>query len=124
MILCDFIKIPQSFFLFQKNDSSLYKGACDGRPLRSSVNFILYVICCEQPQGLSLRYDIKFTSHSFKRFCHKHGVFGRVGIKIFSQSHLREAAFSVKSDCVFVRLSNLKRYKLGVFFTADFFKLL
>ncbi|MCI6388963.1 MAG: hypothetical protein MR823_07475, partial [Ruminococcus sp.] len=31
MILYEFIKIPQSF-LFQKNDSSLYKGAFDGRP--------------------------------------------------------------------------------------------
>ena len=28
MILCEFVKIPQSFF--SKNDSSLYKGAFDG----------------------------------------------------------------------------------------------
>ena len=30
LILYDFVKIPQSFF-FQKNDSSLYKGACVGQ---------------------------------------------------------------------------------------------
>ncbi len=30
MFLYDFVKIPQSFFY--KNDSSLYKGACDGQP--------------------------------------------------------------------------------------------
>ena len=67
---------------------------------------------------------IKFTSQSLKRFCHKHGIFGRVGIKIFSKSYLGETAFSVKSDCVFVRLSHFKCYKLGIFFTADLFKML
>ena len=67
---------------------------------------------------------VKFTSLSLKCFCHKHGVFGRVGIKIFSKSYLRETAFSVKSDCVFVRLSHFKCYKLGIFFTADLFKML
>ena len=30
LILCDFVKIPQSFFV-PKNDSSLYKGAFDGQ---------------------------------------------------------------------------------------------
>ena len=44
LILCDSIKIPQSFFCSQKNDSSLYKGAFDG-----------------QGRALSLRYDIIFT---------------------------------------------------------------
>ena len=40
LILSDFVKIPQSFFV-PKNDSSLYKGAFDG-----------------QGRALSLRYDI------------------------------------------------------------------
>ena len=48
--------------MFQKNDSSLYKGAFDGQPLRLSVNFILYKICCGQGQALSLR------SHKFFKF--------------------------------------------------------
>ena len=44
MILYKFIKNPSVIFLFQKNDSSLYKGAFD-----------------RQPQGLSLRFNIKFN---------------------------------------------------------------
>ena len=43
MILYEFVK-SLSHFLFQKNDSSLYKGACVG-----------------QPQGLFLRFNILFN---------------------------------------------------------------
>ena len=43
LILYDFVKIPQSFFV-PKNDSSLYKGA-----------FV------RQGRALSLRYDIEFN---------------------------------------------------------------
>ena len=58
LILYDFVKIPQSFFV-PKNDSSLYKGAYIG-----------------QPQGLSLRYDISFnllTAVSYHIFISFHG---------------------------------------------------
>ena len=48
LILYDFVKIPQSFFVLSKNDSSLYKGAYVG-----------------QPQGLSLTgcYNFLFPIH-------------------------------------------------------------
>ena len=85
---------------------------------------LLFTFLCRKARPVPTVLGVKFTSLSFKRFCHKHGVFGRVEIKIFSKSYLRETAFSVKSDCVFVRLSHFKCYKLGIFFTADLFKML
>ncbi len=44
MILYDFVKIPQSFFCSKKNDSSLYKGAFDGR----ASPFLRYTIHAKQ----------------------------------------------------------------------------
>jgi len=51
LILYDFVKIPQSFFCFQKNDGSL-----------SLPTFA----DCEQPQGLSLRLSSNENAHRIK----------------------------------------------------------
>ena len=97
---------------------------CAKHPLLFIFQFSLLSFLCRKVRPVLHGGIYNITSQSFKRFCHKHGVFGRVGIKIFSKSYLRETAFSVKSDCIFVRLSHFKCYKLGIFFTADLFKML
>ena len=48
MILCDFVKIPQSFFCSSKNDSSLYKGAYIGQPQGLSLRFYIFFNPCVQ----------------------------------------------------------------------------
>ena len=75
LILYDFVKIPQSFFCFQKNDSSLYKGAFVGQgqalSLRLCVYFnmifsrelhiILTINGGSKPPPYIIRYTIQFV---------------------------------------------------------------